>query len=201
MSDTSAYVFDTGPLSHFARGGWLGALKFLTEGKPAWVPEAVVRELADGQHQYQHLGLVLAADWLGRDRSDDLALLVRTAQYEARLAAGGRNRGECAVLALAGVRGWTAVIDDSEARKIARADAISYTTTIQLLCQAIKSKQMTASSCAAIADDLVRTAYRLPFGSGQEFLDWAVREGVLDIDDMDSVDRPMPVSDTATQLG
>lgn len=189
MSDPSVYVFDTGPLSHFARGGWLGALSYLTGSKPAWIPEAVARELADGQHQYNHLGLVLEADWLKVDRSDDVAVLARTARYEARLAAGGRNRGECAVMALAGVRGWTAVVDDSEARKIAREDDILYTTTVRLLCQAIKSRRMTAASCAAIAGDLVRTEYRLPFASGQEFLDWAVREGILDFDDVHLSDR------------
>jgi predicted nucleic acid-binding protein len=155
-----AYVFDTGPLSHFARGGWLGALEFLVGDSSAWIPEAVARELTDGQHQHQHL--------------------LRTARYEQRLAAGGRNHGECAVLALAAVRGWTAVIDDSEARKIAHEDSIDYTTTVRLLCQAISAGKMTATSCAAIVDALVRTEYRLPFDSGQDFLRWASREGIVD---------------------
>lgn len=182
MSDTAAYVFDTGPVSHFARSGWLGVLEFLTKGSAAWIPEAVARELAEGQHGQQHLGLVLAAEWLGVDRSDDMPVLLRTAQYEARLSANGRNRGECAVLALAAVRGWTAVVDDSEARKIAREDGIVHKTTAALLCQAITANRMTASSCAAIIDALMRTEYRLPFDSGQEFLDWAVRQGILDYD-------------------
>lgn len=86
MSHPVAYVFDTGPLSHFARGGWLSVLNFLTGDTPAWIPEAVARELADGQHQFHHLGLVLTADWLDVDRSDDLAVLMRTATYESRLA-------------------------------------------------------------------------------------------------------------------
>jgi len=179
-----AYVFDTGPLSHFAKGGWLGALNFLTGDAPAWIPEAVARELSDGQHVHQHLGLVLTAEWLGTDRSDDLAVLVRTATYEQRLAGNGRNRGECAVLALAAVRGWTAVVDDAEARKIAQEDQIVYTTTVRLLVQAIKSRQMTASTCAAIADDLLRTEYRLPFDSGQAFLNWAVRQSILNPEDV-----------------
>lgn len=183
MTESTTFVFDTGPLSHFARSGWLGALRFLIGSQPACVPEAVARELADGQHQHAHLGLVLQADWLPIDRFDDVAALVRTARYEERLAADGRNRGECAVLGLAGTRGWTAVIDDSEARRIAREDRIDYSTTARLLGQAIKSKQMTVPACAAIADDLLRTEYRLPFSSGQDFLDWAVREGILEYDD------------------
>lgn len=184
VSDEAAYVFDTGPLSHFAHGGWLGALHFLTYGAPSFIPEAVEQELADGQHVYRHLGAVLEAHWLSVDRSDDLPLVVRTARYEARLAAAGRNRGECAVLALAGDRGWTAVVDDGEARKIANEDGIAYTTTLRLLCQAIKTGQMTPSTCEAIADDLVRTQYRLPFSSGSEFLNWALRNGILDYDDV-----------------
>lgn len=182
MSATPVYVFDTGPLSHFARSGWLGVLDFLTKGSAAWIPEAVARELADGQHGHQHLGLVLAAEWLGVDRSDDMPVLLRTARYEGRLSANGRNRGECAVLALASERGWTAVVDDSEARKIAREDGIEHTTTAGLLCKAITANLMTASSCAAIIDALVRTEYRLPFASGQEFLDWAVHQGILEYD-------------------
>jgi predicted nucleic acid-binding protein len=185
---TSTFVFDTGPLSHFARGGWLGALRFLIGNQPACIPEAVARELADGQHKYQHLGLVLEASWLTVDRFDDAPALVRTARYEQRLAANGRNRGECAVLGLAGTRNWTAVIDDGEARKIATEDQIAYMTTGNLLCQAIKAKQMTASTCAAIADDLVRTEYRLPFSSGEDFLNWAVDNGILDFDDVHPVD-------------
>lgn len=35
-----------------------------------------------------------------------------------------------------------------------------------------------------IAEDLVRTNYRLPFDSGQYFLGWAVREGALDIENV-----------------
>lgn len=50
MTHASDYVFDTGPLSHFARGGWLSALKFLIGDAQGWMPEAVVRELNDGQH-------------------------------------------------------------------------------------------------------------------------------------------------------
>lgn len=179
-----AYVFDTGPLSHFARGGWLGALKFLIAGSDAWIPEAVEREILDGQHRHQHLGLVLTADWLAVDRSDDMPVLLRTARYEQRLAADGRNRGECGVLALAGARGWIAVVDDGEARKIAREETIQFTTTGELLCRAIKTGQMTASSCAAIADALVGTEYRLPFASGQDFLRWAVQEGILEWDEI-----------------
>ena len=115
------------------------------------------------------------AAWLTVDRSDDLPVLMRTARYEGRLAANGRNRGECAVLALTAVRGWTAVVDDSEARKIAREDNIRHKTTAALLLQAISEELMTRESCAVIIDALLRTQYRLPFGSGQEFLDWVAR--------------------------
>lgn len=39
------FVFDTGPLSHFALTGWLGALKAVVAGRSALIPDVVADEL------------------------------------------------------------------------------------------------------------------------------------------------------------
>ena len=43
-------MFDTGPLSHFARARWLNVLKIVRGDKRAVIPEAVVTELKIGAH-------------------------------------------------------------------------------------------------------------------------------------------------------
>lgn len=44
------YVFDTGPLMHFARAGWLGALKFVTAQPPYSPP----RQCATNSNATRH---------------------------------------------------------------------------------------------------------------------------------------------------
>lgn len=41
-------VFDTGPLSHFAKADWLGILKILSSDKRAVIPDIVQQELRQG---------------------------------------------------------------------------------------------------------------------------------------------------------
>lgn len=41
-----AYVFDTGPLSHFAEAGWLKILQVVTGDRLALIPELVYDELS-----------------------------------------------------------------------------------------------------------------------------------------------------------
>ncbi|MBY8847457.1 hypothetical protein [Saccharothrix longispora] len=41
-------VFDTGPLSHFAKQQWLGVLRAVVGGRQAMAPDAVEAELRDG---------------------------------------------------------------------------------------------------------------------------------------------------------
>jgi hypothetical protein len=45
------FVFDTGPLSHFALAGWLGALKAVMGGRTALIPDVVADELRTGGGQ------------------------------------------------------------------------------------------------------------------------------------------------------
>jgi hypothetical protein len=63
---TQELVFDTGPLSHFAEQGWLGALRFVLDGRVAIAPDTVIAELKSGLHAHPHLRLVLdVAEWAG----------------------------------------------------------------------------------------------------------------------------------------
>ncbi len=58
------FVFDTGPLSHFARAQRLDALKTILAGHTAVVPKSVVDELKQGLHLHKELTSVIEADWI-----------------------------------------------------------------------------------------------------------------------------------------
>jgi predicted nucleic acid-binding protein len=59
------------------------------------------------------------------------------AQYTSRLVSGRKNHGECGVLALAEVRGHTAVVDDRVARQIGEERGVLVTGTLALLCESM----------------------------------------------------------------
>jgi hypothetical protein len=48
MVENEILVFDTGPLSHFARQNWLGVLKAIVGDRRALIPDVVVDELCAG---------------------------------------------------------------------------------------------------------------------------------------------------------
>ncbi|CAM3686826.1 nucleotide-binding protein [Micrococcus flavus] len=171
------HVFDTGPLRHFTLNGWLGVLKFLTGGCIV-IPESVEREIKDQQHQHAALRQILDADWITVDRSDDLEYLAAFARYEEHLVDGGRNRGECGVLALGRTRGHRIVIDDNVPRVLAKNEKLDCTGTLGLLCEAIRADKLTVSLVESLADDLMASEYRLPFGPGG-FRQWAAENGLL----------------------
>lgn len=45
------FIFDTGPLSHFALAGWLGVLKAVVADRTALIPDVVADELRIGGGQ------------------------------------------------------------------------------------------------------------------------------------------------------
>lgn len=61
-ADHVTYVLDTGPLSHFARSQWLGALKVVLGGHRVVIPDVVEVELRNGAIQHPHLHAVSEAD-------------------------------------------------------------------------------------------------------------------------------------------
>lgn len=173
---TAALVFDAGPMSHFAEAGWLRILEAVAGERKVLIPELVRSEVAQGCHDHSFLQQVLDAEWIHVDRSDDVQLLVVQAAYTVRLASGAKNLGECGVLALAEVRGYTAVVDDRVARQVGEERGVNVSGTLALLCEAIRSGLLTVSLVARIADDLLATQYRLPLGPGG-FKAWATEQG------------------------
>lgn len=166
-------VFDTGPLSHFAKSNWLGILKTLSGHQRAVIPDIVHQELRQGASSYPHLERVLACDWLEIVELSSDEELNLFATYSASLVGPDRrNVGESAVLAMAEARSATAVVDDRVARNVARARRVTVKGSLGLMCDAIRVNLLTVPLVSAIADDLLAGDYRLPFKPGG-FERWA----------------------------
>lgn len=175
---TEELAFDTGPLSHFAEQGWLGALHFVLDGRVAVAPDTVIAELRRGLHAHPHLRLVLDAPWIEHRDLTSAAELVAFARFSSLLVAGGRNVGEAGVLAYAKVHSCTAVVDDGAARRAAQTSGVKCCGTLSLLCEAVRGGHLTMAMTSALVDDLIEGAYRLPFPPGG-FEKWARDNGQI----------------------
>lgn len=134
-SDLDTLVFDTGPLSHFARAGWLGVLKAVVGDRRAMIPDVVVRELEIGARTDARIQAALDATWILRQELSSPEELAAFASFASKLAVGERNLGECGVLALgATIQRATVVLDDGVARRAAQHARISLRSTLALLC-------------------------------------------------------------------
>jgi predicted nucleic acid-binding protein len=179
MTAAEVLVFDTGPLSHFARQSWLGVLKAVVGDRRAVIPDLVVNELAIGARTDSSLQAVLDADWIERRELRSDAELAAYATFASLLVKGTRNIGEAGVLALATTMSGIAVVDDGAARRAAADHGVVLRPTLALLCEAIRGGLLTVALVSALADDLLSTAYRLPFARG-EFERWARDQGQLE---------------------
>ena len=172
------FVFDTGPLAHLARAGWLGVLRSLVGSSRAIIPVQVVSELRRAAGHGHAIGAVLEATWIEHHELRTEEQLAAFAGFAAQLMSEGRNEGETAVLAIAATMPAQAVLDDSVAYKVAQQAGLSCKRTLALLCEAVRGGLLTNKLVSHIVDDLIETEYRLPFAPG-EFIPWAIAEGLL----------------------
>ncbi len=135
MSDET-YVFDAGPLSHFARAGQLAALHMICGGVRRTVTVAVLDELAAGVPDYPPLQGVIDADWLEHVRVDSLADLAVFAEYARFLGVSREGDvGEAPTLAWAETHGTIAIIDDQAARNVAHQRRVAFHGSLWLVTQ------------------------------------------------------------------
>lgn len=93
------------------------------------------------------------------------------------MSASVHNRGEATVCAWASVHAATAVIDDADARRVARKSGLQVVGTLRILAEAIRSGQETIASANSLADTIAAHGARYPFGAGG-FYAWVQREGL-----------------------
>lgn len=179
----NAWVFDTGPLRHFAIQGWLGVLRFLAGTRPIYIPDSVERELNQAVEHVSAARAILEADWIHVHRSTSHDFSEAFARYVDRLVVAGKNLGECGVLTMGEIYKCEVVIDDAAPRQIAKEKGIRVTATVPLLCEAIRTKKLTTVMVEELADNLLEGKYHLPFGPGG-FRRHVLENGLLDYDDM-----------------
>ena len=183
-----AWVFDTGPLRHFAAAGWLGLLRHLAPGLGTLlVPQSVERELKEATEHESALRSLLDDARLEVWRDEDPAFLRAFADFERRLVEGKRNLGECGVLAMGEVFGCTVVLDDETPRQLAQDEGLKVMSTVQLLADAVRGKHLSLEAAESVADDLLTTKYYLPFGPGG-FRQHLLENGLIDYEDLASSD-------------
>lgn len=171
-------VFDTGPLSHFSRAGWLGMLRLLVGERHAVIPDTVAAELEDSVQQHPHLQAVLDATWIQRVALTGDEEIRNFSLFASLLVANGRNRGEAGVLAYAKANSAIAVVDDGAARRAAQDYGVALQPTLRLLCDAVRQGHATVGLVSNVADHLLETEYRLPFKAGG-FAKWAADNDLL----------------------
>lgn len=84
-------VFDTGPLSHFARQNWLGVLKAVVGERRALIPDVVVLEPSEGAGRDSRLQEVLDADWIEHRQLVTDEEVAAFAKFSALLVEGSRK--------------------------------------------------------------------------------------------------------------
>lgn len=178
-SPVDVFIFDDGPLSHFAEAGWLGLVRSWVGENEAWLPETVRRELGAGVDANPHLRAILEAQWLTPRSIDSGAEIAMFGVYTGRLLGTNReNLGECGVLALAEAHDAVAVIDDGNARTIANERGVTVKTTVSLLCDLVNAGSLGLDVASEVADALIETEYRLPFKPG-EFRMFVIEKGLI----------------------
>lgn len=183
LNASNPWIVDSGPLSHFAKAGWLGFFKLVSAGHQVVIPDVVHQELLDGEQAHPHLRSVLDATstWIAVRTIASSEEMVALARYSSKLVGsdGRKNLGECGVLALAETMPGVAILDDRAGRRAGTDNHIMVRGTVALILDAIREHGLPRDIAAAVADDLLETEYRLPFESGQ-FLRWAVENGLLE---------------------
>lgn len=171
-------VFDSAPLSCFARAEELVLLEQLTSGHERVTTRAVLAELDAGAHDHPLLKTIHALNWLRVEPVDDLPELRCFTEYVRRLGAGAHNIGEATVLAWAEVHAATAFTDDEAAVQIGRGRGVEVRRTLALVAHGVKRGLLTEQRAQNLADDLVAAGARFPFKPGA-FVPWAKGQGLL----------------------
>jgi predicted nucleic acid-binding protein len=171
-------VFDSSPLTHFARAGRLAVLDQLTSRYRRVVPRAVLDEIRAGESQYPPLADVRNADWLELVACDGLAELQALARYFQVLGSGQRDIGEASVLAWAEVNDGVAVVDERAATRAGQQRGVIIHGTLWLIANGVKTGVLPLMDAERLVDQLRAAEAWLPC-TGAEFLSWAKDRGLL----------------------
>lgn len=176
-----AFVFDAGPLSHFARAGRLDRLRLICGEARLTVTEAVLDELTNGAATHPSLQDVIEAEWLEHVRVDGLAELAVFAEYARVLGSSLLGDvGEAATLAWAETHDGVAIVDDQAARNVARQRQVTVHGSLWLVTRGMNEGHLRDVEATQLVGMLLDANARFPFTSAAEFIPWARAESLID---------------------
>lgn len=170
-------AWDTSPLFHAIKAGKLDVLGDAARtwqggGRRNVTTQTVVDELGA-------YGLSLAsADWLEIVHVDHLNELTALVKWMDQVSGSKSNQGEATVLAWAEVNGAIAVIDDGDARRIARKHSLPVWGSLRIIATAVSDGHTTEYVGSNLVDALIDSGARYPCARGQ-FISWAKQNGLL----------------------
>lgn len=174
----NALVFDTSPLSHFARAGRLAVLDRLTANYRRVTPRAVLDEVRGGELTHPPLADIRNVDWLEVVACDGLPELRAFAHYAQILGSGERDVGEASVLAWAEVNAGIAVIDERAGTHAASMRGVVVHGTLWLITNGVSASELSLPDAERLVDQLRDTDARLPC-TGATLFQWAKEHGLL----------------------
>lgn len=130
------FVLDTGPLLHFAQAGKLSVLRRILADEQCVFPPQVGVELDRGPHRMENQK-VLSAQWISEHRLQEEASALVLSIKNVLGGSGDRNLGEAQCLALAHTLPAVTYLDDGEGCVVADSIDVEYTTTLELLADAV----------------------------------------------------------------
>lgn len=180
MLDEKTWVTDTSVYTHLSRAGHSEILERLAPGGVVLVPDDVSTEIQDGRALYTGIPDPASTAWarLTVLTDDEVGT-----QLVVKAALGGgptQHLGECAVIACAKHRGFTALLDDRSA--IAQADlhGVQSHDTLWLVIEAyVRLFAFDRDRAIQVVDALLETEMYLPIDSGESLFAWAYEEGLL----------------------
>lgn len=170
-------VWDTSPLHHAIKADKIDLLADMARtwnGAPRRnvTTQAVLDEIS-------HYGLPLAGlDWLEVVHVDHLEELAALVKWMDLVSGQNSNHGEATVLAWAEVHGAVAVVDDGDARRIARRAGLEVWGSLRVIAEAVKESRATEYAANVFVDALMDSGMFCPCQRGQ-FINWAKQMGLL----------------------
>lgn len=161
---------DTSCLRHFAVADRIDVLGDLVKGIPCRTTSVVLDELRRQLPKVPELQRVFEQGWLEEERIDDsLERLGSFVTWAERLGAkGGHDLGEASVLAVAVELGYTAVVDDLQAKTVAATHYRPVHGTLWLLAESWRIERASEAQVCSLVNALRESGMRLPC-SGNDF--------------------------------
>lgn len=173
---TRTLVWDASALHHAAKADRLDVLgdiasQIVHAPSPNVTTAAVVEELSRND-----LSLI-GQEWLEIVHVDGLDELVALSTWVGRVSSERHDRGEATVLAWAETHHGIAIIDDADARAVARRHKRQVHGSLWVISEGLRAGHVNGATASCFADVLIQAGARYPFTQGQ-FLNWAKKNGL-----------------------